>query len=73
MKATISTDGILYFERSEGRLVKQFCPFKDLPCGDWCPLFLIFNSPPSTKIISLCKKQYPIDLDNFTDLSIKSN
>ena len=39
MKGMIDSNGNLRIER-RGRMVTQFCPFKDgIPCGDHCPQF----------------------------------
>lgn len=73
MKALIEKDGNLSLERG-GIMKLQFCPFapeKDtIQCGDWCPLFntslltingIYFHS------IELCKKEYHIAQDDFTE------
>jgi hypothetical protein len=69
MKAIMSKDGVLSFERTEGRIVKQYCPYReDTFCGDWCPLFSILDgSSPEGKVISLCKAQFSFDIEHFTD------
>jgi len=68
MKATVSKDGALSFERTEGRIVKQYCPYQeDSFCGDWCPLFSIQECLPAGMIISLCRKEYAVEPQDFTD------
>ena len=69
MNAIISKKGELSFERTAGRIVKQFCPYQnDAFCGDWCPLFSILDrSSPEGKVISLCKAQFSFDIEHFTD------
>jgi hypothetical protein len=34
----ISNEGHIYIQRGD-RTQQQTCPYKNLPCGDWCPLF----------------------------------
>ena len=38
MKGNIDIRGNLHIERA-GILRPQFCPYKDIPCGDHCPKF----------------------------------
>ncbi len=38
MKGEIDRKGNLLIERA-GKLRPQFCPYKDIPCGDHCPKF----------------------------------
>jgi hypothetical protein len=38
VKIRISHEGHLYLQRGD-RVQQQTCPYKNLPCGDWCPFF----------------------------------
>lgn len=37
------------------------------PCGDWCPLFNIETSNCGQGVLSLCKKGYRFNVEDFTD------
>ncbi len=53
MKIRISYEGHLYLQRG-GSMQQQTCPHKNLPCGDWCPLFGEPHDWEGRQAINLC-------------------
>jgi len=71
MKVKVSKLGHLYVLRGDEYKL-QHCPFSHTvpepgiveayPCGDWCPLFMIFKGSKQSTL-SLCHEEYLVDIE----------
>lgn len=53
-------DGCVYYYRREKEWIKQFCPYKDIGCGEWCPMHWIYTDNDGCLELRLCHSSLPI-------------
>lgn len=74
MKIKIDTDGFLHVDRN-GFMKRQRCPYSvDMPCGDWCPLFVEPSFHKADDVvdfdnveIALCRIIHNVPVADFVD------
>lgn len=55
-------DGEVWYERDIGKYEKQFCPWKNIGCGTWCPMHRVYAAPDGYLELRLCLGSVPFEM-----------